>query len=91
MARYNTARVTVDLSPAQRAALDEMIARYNAEVGKVLGLDIRIGMGDFLRALLKQHAVATGQEWPNDYPGPGGKRPPSSRGIEVHTAKSDGR
>ncbi len=44
--RYNTARVTVDLSPAQRAALDEMIARYNTEVGKVLGLELRIGMGN---------------------------------------------
>jgi hypothetical protein len=74
MARYNTARVTVDLSPAQRAALDEMIARYNAEVGKVLGLEIKIGLGDFLRALLKQHAQATGQDWPDDYPAPGRRR-----------------
>ena len=55
MARYNTARVTVDLSPAQRAALDEMISKYNTEVGKVLGLELRIGMGEFVRALIKQH------------------------------------
>ncbi len=74
MARYNTARVTVDLSPAQRAALDEMIARYNTEVGKVLGLELRIGMGEFIRALIKNHAHATGQAWPDDYPGPGGRR-----------------
>ncbi len=74
MARYNTARVTVDLSPAQRAALDEMIARYNTEVGKVLGLELRIGMGEFVRALIKAHAQTTGQTWPNDYPGPGGRR-----------------
>lgn len=74
MARYNTARVTVDLSPAQRAALDEMISKYNAEVGKVLGLEIRIGMGEFVRALIKQHAVATGQAWPDDHPAPGGRR-----------------
>lgn len=74
MARYNTARVTTDLSPAQRAALDGMIARYNTEVGKVLGLDIRIGMGEFIRALIKAHAQATGQTWPDDYPTVGGRR-----------------
>jgi hypothetical protein len=78
MARYNTARVTVDLSPAQRAALDEMIAHYNAEVGKVLGLELRIGIGEFVRALIKAHAVATGQEWPDDYPEVGGRRQSSS-------------
>ncbi len=74
MARYNTARVTVDLSPAQRAALDEMISKYNAEVGKVLGLELRIGMGEFIRALIKAHARATGQAWPDDYPASGGRR-----------------
>jgi hypothetical protein len=74
MSRSNTQRITVDLSPAQRSALDEMISKYNTEVGKILGLDVRIGMGDFLRALLKQHAVATGQAWPDDYPAPGGRR-----------------
>ena len=74
MARYNTARVTVDLSPAQRAVLDEMISKYNTEVGKVLGLELRIGMGEFVRALIKQHAQATGQAWPDDYPAAGGRR-----------------
>ncbi len=74
MARYNTARVTVDLSLAQRAALDGMISKYNTEVGKVLGLELRIGMGEFIRALIKQHAVATGQAWPVDYPAVGGRR-----------------
>jgi hypothetical protein len=74
MSRSSTTRVTIDLSPAQRAALDGMIANYNAEVGKILGLEIRIGQGDFLRALLKQHAQSTGQAWPDDYPAPGGRR-----------------
>jgi hypothetical protein len=66
-------RVIVDLSLAQRAALDEMIARYSAEVGKVLGLELRIGMGEFIRALIKAHAQATGQAWPEDYPAAGGR------------------
>jgi len=89
MSRHNTQRITADLSLAQRAALDEMIARYNAEVGKVLGLEFRIGQAEFIRALLKQHAVTTGQHWPDDYPTPGGKRNAarSSRGVGVHTAE----
>ena len=74
MARYNTARITVDLSPAQRTALDEMISKYNTEVGKVLGLELRIGMGEFVRALIKAHAQATGRAWPDDYPAAGGWR-----------------
>jgi hypothetical protein len=44
----NAARLTVDLSPAQRAALDEMISKYNTEVCKVQGLELRIGMGEFI-------------------------------------------
>jgi hypothetical protein len=74
MARCNTVRITTDLSPAQRAALDTMIAAYNAEVGRILGLEIRIGQAEFVRALLKQHALSTGQDWPDDYPTPGGRR-----------------
>jgi hypothetical protein len=74
MARCNTIRITTDLSPAQRAALDTMIAAYNAEVGRFLGLEIRIGQGEFVRALLKQHTLSTGQAWPDDYPTPGGRR-----------------
>jgi hypothetical protein len=74
MARSNTIRKYYDLSAAQDAQLDAMIARYKAEVGKVLGLDITISQAEFIRALLRKHAQDTGQTWPDDYPTPGGRR-----------------
>jgi len=74
MARHNTIRKYYDLSAAQSADLDTMITKYNAEVGKVLGLDITISHAEFIRALLRKHAQDTGQAWPDDYPTPGGRR-----------------
>jgi hypothetical protein len=73
--RVYTANATVSpVFNVPSAALEEMISKYNTEVGKVLGLDLRIGMGEFIRALIKQHAIATGQVWPDDYPAPRGRR-----------------
>ncbi len=86
MARHNTIRKNYDLSPAQDAKLDEMIARYKAEVGRVLGLDITVSHAEFIRALLRKHAQDTGQAWPDDYPTPGGRRPhKSARMPGVHS------
>lgn len=74
MARKHIVRKTVDLTESQGNALDQMIAAYNTEVGRVLGFTINIGQGAFIRALLKNHAQETGQPWPDDYPTPGGRR-----------------
>jgi hypothetical protein len=68
MARYNTARMSFDLSPAQRQAVEEMIRRYEQEINRILGLDAHISDREFFHALLKNHAQATGQPWPEDYP-----------------------
>jgi hypothetical protein len=56
------------------ADLGENVHHYVAMVALATGLEIRIGQAEFVRALLKQHALSTGQEWPDDYPIPGGRR-----------------
>ncbi len=67
MARHNTARITFDLTPAQRDAVETMIRRYESEINRILGLDAHISDREFFHALLKQHAQETGQTWPEDY------------------------
>lgn len=63
-----------DLTKAQRDAPDAMMEQFNAEVSAAVGVPIRLGVREFFHMLLKRHADATGQPWPEDYPSPGGWR-----------------
>lgn len=72
--RANITRVTVDLTLAQRAALDDLIAQANQTASAATGLPIRIGTRQFFHLLLKRYAESQGIDWPDDYPTPGGYR-----------------
>ena len=72
--REGITRVSVDLTTAQRAALDEMIRRKEAAASEAAGMAIQIGTRQFFHTLLKQEAAAMDVEWPEDYPSPGGWR-----------------
>ena len=63
-----------DLTQAQRDAPDAMMEQFNAGVSAAAGVPIRLGVREFFHMLLKRHADATGQPWPEDYPSPGGWR-----------------
>lgn len=67
-------RKTVDLTEAQAAALEELIAHAEQTASDATGLEIRIGVRQFFHMLLKKHAQEIGIEWPEDYPQHGGKR-----------------
>jgi len=74
MSKRRITRVSVDLTQAQRDAVDAMMDQFNAEVSAAAGVPIRLGVREFFHMLLKRHADATGQPWPEDYPSPGGWR-----------------
>ena len=74
MPRDNITRVSVDLTLAQREALDRMIDRMSAEVSQAAGIPIRFRVREFIHVLLKRHAEAVEIAWPENYPMPGGWR-----------------
>jgi len=74
MARYQITRATVDMTHAQRQAVDEMIAEFNAQISQAAGVKVTLGVREFFHMLLRQHAEQTGQVWPEDYPPYGGRR-----------------
>ena len=74
MPRDNITRVSVDLTLAQREALDRMIDRMSAEVSQAAGIPIRFRVREFIHVLLKRHADAVEIAWPENYPTPGGWR-----------------
>jgi hypothetical protein len=74
MSKRRITRVSVDLTQAQRDAVDAMMEQFNAEVSAAAGVPIRLGVREFFHMLLKRHADATGKPWPEDYPSPGGWR-----------------
>ena len=61
MSKRRITRVSVDLTQAQRDALDTMMDQFNAEVSAAAGVPIRLGVREVFHMLLKRHADATGQ------------------------------
>ncbi len=74
MARYQITRATVDLTHAQRQAVDAMIQAFSEQVSQTAGVKVDMGVREFFHMLLRQHAERTGQVWPEDYPKYGGRR-----------------
>jgi hypothetical protein len=70
----NITRLTVDMTAAQRQAVDQMMVDMSDELSARLGLPMPIGVRAFFHILLKQHALDVGLDWPEDYPTPGGRR-----------------
>lgn len=74
MAREGITRITVDLTTAQYAVVEQMIELAGDAASQAAGVEVKVTTRSFIHGLLQQRADALGLTWPEDYPAAGGWR-----------------